>query len=346
MPLVWTLLGTLPPSIHLFNGDRASTLDFRAYNAYVERQQKLFSELSSSAVYPYDMSSLGKVTEQVRRHKEQDQAISYICKLSGNNDVDACQDALNLVARLILMTEVGSLERASGFMHQTGPQPLPLWDKDSLDSLTEKVFPISSHPTCTGIAVTPDLSAWSLENVAGIKIEFTDNLADHLRLTNNNTQMYVFHHVAFLEAQRHSINAQATLPQDLAEETLRTLAILFPQSDHWAALRSNRKKQVWLDRLCTHSSRVIDPQLAWCGTPSGESRYLSNFCFWKDRLVILKEEFDHSTPDSFSQWWYDRRNGVQWHNFWVAIVVLGLTAVFGLIQCILASIQVYKAYHP
>ncbi|KAF5537115.1 hypothetical protein FPHYL_12805 [Fusarium phyllophilum] len=199
-----TLLGALPNSIQLLNGDKVSKLDFRAYDAYVERQQKLFSELSSSAIYPHDTLSLGKVAAQILRHKQRDQAISYTCTLSGNNDLNACQDALNLVTRLILMIEVGSLEKASGFMHQTGPRPLPLWDEDYLDSLTGKLFPISSQQTCRGMAMTPELSAWSLENVAGIKIEFTDNLADHLRLTNNNTQLYIFHHVAFLEAQRNS----------------------------------------------------------------------------------------------------------------------------------------------
>jgi hypothetical protein len=198
-----TLLGALPSSIQLLNGDKVSKLDFRAYDAYVERQQKLFSELSSSAIYPHDTSSLGKVAAQIRRHKQRGQAISYICTLSGNSGLNACQDVVNLVSRLILMIEVGSLEKASGFMHQTGPRPLPIWDEDSLDSLTGKVFPIPSQQTYSGMTMTPDLSAWSLENVAGIKIEFTDNLADHLRLTNNNSQVYIFHHVAFLESQRH-----------------------------------------------------------------------------------------------------------------------------------------------
>ncbi|KAF4421750.1 hypothetical protein FACUT_10902 [Fusarium acutatum] len=204
MPLASTLLGTLPTSISLLNGDKVSKLDFRAYDSYVQRQQKLFGELSSSAVYPHDTFSLGKVADQIQRHKQRDQTISYICTLSGNGDVDACQDALNLVTRLILMIEVGNLEKASGFMHQTGPRPLPLWDENSLESLTEKIFPMSHHQSCGGITMTPEFSAWSLENVAGIKIEFTDNLADHLRLTNNNSQVYIFHHVAFLEAQRHS----------------------------------------------------------------------------------------------------------------------------------------------
>jgi len=198
-----TLLGALPSSIQLLNGDKVSKLDFRAYDAYVERQQKLFSELSSSAIYPHDTLSLGKVAAQIRMHKQRDQAISYVGTLSGNRDLNACEDTVNIVIRLILMIEVGSLQKDSGFLHQTGPLPLPLWDKDYLDSLTERLFPIPSQQTCSGMTMTPDLSAWSLENVAGIKIEFTDNLADHLRLTNNNSQVYIFHHVAFLESQRH-----------------------------------------------------------------------------------------------------------------------------------------------
>jgi hypothetical protein len=183
-------------------------------------------------------------------------------------------------------------------------------------------------------------------------------------LTNNNTQLYMFHHVAYLEQQRQTLvlsmipylrwdeyskltdwSITSILPEGLAEETLRTLAIFFPQSDYCGSLRSKRKKRVWLERLRAHSSRSIDRHLTWCGTPSMGSRELSNFRYWKDRLIIIKEEFDHSTPDSFSQWWHVRRNGVQWHNFWVAMLVLGLTALFGLIQCILAAIQVYKAYH-
>ncbi|KAI6753907.1 hypothetical protein HG530_013083 [Fusarium avenaceum] len=197
------------------------------------------------------------------------------------------------------------------------------------------------------MAIVPIFDAWGLENIAGIKTEFTDNLVDHLRLTNNNTQLYIFHQVAYLEQQRHSSASQnSLLPNGLAEETLRTLAIFFPQSDYCGSLRSTRKKRVWLERLYAHSTRTVDPQLTWCGSPSIEGRQLASFPYWKERLLIIKEEYDHSTPDSFAQWWHDRRNGVQWHNFWVAMLVLGLTAMFGLIQCILAAVQVYKAYHP
>ncbi len=38
--------------------------------------------------------------------------------------------------------------------------------------------------------------------------------------------------------------------------------------------------------------------------------------------MVLKQVYDESTPKTLSQWWHDRRNGVQWYTFWVAIVVL------------------------
>ena len=49
---------------------------------------------------------------------------------------------------------------------------------------------------------------------------------------------------------------------------------------------------------------------------------------------------------TINQWWNDRRNGVQWYTFWVAVLVLILTIVFGMAQTVEGALQVYKAYHP
>lgn len=125
-------------------------------------------------------------------------------------------------------------------------------------------------------------------------------------------------------------------PPALAEETLRTLALLFPQSDS-ATTR-------WIAKL--PSSMHLDSQLGKCGQLRIDDRQIENFRFWHDRLVILKETFDESRPSTLSQWWCDRRNGVQWYTFWVAILVLFLTIFFGVVQSIEGALQVYKAYHP
>lgn len=140
------------------------------------------------------------------------------------------------------------------------------------------------------------------------------------------------------------------LPPGLREETLKTLALLFPEREYIKYKRGRSRKQAWLRKLCQmHSkdfSSIVDDRLTRCGNLKTSDRQIERFKFWRDRLVVLKQAYDEATPGALSQWWHDRRNGVQWYTFWVAILVLVLTILFGLIQCIEGALQVYKAYNP
>jgi hypothetical protein len=124
------------------------------------------------------------------------------------------------------------------------------------------------------------------------------------------------------------------LPDGLREETLMTLALLFPKHD--------RTTQKWLNKQTTR----FDGTIQSCGALRLDERQIERFHFWHDRLIMLKQAFDQSRPANISQWWFDRRNGVQWYTFWVAIWVLFLTIFFGMVQSIEGALQVYKAYHP
>jgi hypothetical protein len=73
------------------------------------------------------------------------------------------------------------------------------------------------------------------------------------------------------------------------------------------------------------------------------SRVVEEYDYWRDRLIILQEVFDDSKPASLRQWWYDRRNKVQWSTFWVAVLVLFLTVLFGLIQSVVGIIQTWAS---
>jgi hypothetical protein len=101
---------------------------------------------------------------------------------------------------------------------------------------------------------------------------------------------------------------------------------------------------MWFKKLSSHVK--IDPRLIKCGHLRADDRQIENFTFWHDRLVILKQVFDEARPRTLSQWWFDRRNGVQWYTFWVAILVLTLTIFFGFAQCVEGALQAYKAFHP
>lgn len=126
------------------------------------------------------------------------------------------------------------------------------------------------------------------------------------------------------------------LPAGLVAETIRTIALLFPETD--------KRTEKWFRTLS--SSRRLDSKAIKCGRLRAEDRHIENFEFWYDRLAILKQVFDEAEPSTIRQWWCDRRKRVQWYTFWVAALVLALTVFFGLIQSVEGALQVYKAFNP
>lgn len=126
------------------------------------------------------------------------------------------------------------------------------------------------------------------------------------------------------------------------------MALLFPQDEFGTTRKFHRGKVDWLQDLIASHARhqIIDDGIGRCGTLRAEERRIERFPFWRDRLVILKQAFDEASPTSLSQWWHDRRSGERWYTFWVAILVLMVTAFLGLVQCVESALQVYKAYHP
>ena len=125
-------------------------------------------------------------------------------------------------------------------------------------------------------------------------------------------------------------------PPGFIDETLRTLSLLFPQYDP--------KSCKWVKSQQTQFG--LDHRISEAGQLTTEERQIENFAFWHDRIGILKQVFDEAEPRTIAQWWCDRRRRVQWYTFWTAVIVVILTVLFGVVQCIEGGLQVYKAYHP
>lgn len=139
-----------------------------------------------------------------------------------------------------------------------------------------------------------------------------------------------------ISSQKTTNHSSTLLPEGLAEETLQTLALLFPMT--------NPETRKWFENIAT--TQNIDKKAIRCGRLRIEDRRIKAFKFWHDRLVVLKQLFDEAEPSTISQWWCDRRRRVQWYTFWVAALVLALTVFFGVVQSVEGALQVYKAYHP
>ncbi|KAF4628029.1 hypothetical protein G7Y89_g10121 [Cudoniella acicularis] len=244
------------------------------------------------------------------------------------NEDEILKSSINLASRLFAMVHFGDLP------HEHSNQTRVPWTDGLLKDSVIKHF---SKPPVLGdrVKLQKVFNARNLHQIAGIEIYWTSNLADHLRMMEDDKKVAIFHYDSFLEI--HNKKDGLLFPKGFVEETRHTLALLLP---------SGPETRKWFRKQQASQNYKLDPKVIECGRLTADERQIENFMFWRDRLVILKQAFDEATPGNVSQWWWDRRNWVQWYTFWVAAIVLFLTIFFGLLQCIEGAIQAYKALVP
>lgn len=171
-----------------------------------------------------------------------------------------------------------------------------------------------------------------LESYHGFRIDFTDNLAQHLHLSHteggSKPLLLVYWHKIWLWNElRHT--QVSPLPQDLVGETLDTLNLLLPYNDHHAEKFLEKRKL----------SDIYG--LAWCGRPAERNLDLGRYKYWGERLVRLSNVVAKG-PSGMRQLKPGRGPGAirDFFNFWVAVVALAiLTIGFGTASVWLAAMQ-------
>jgi hypothetical protein len=124
------------------------------------------------------------------------------------------------------------------------------------------------------------------------------------------------------------ISSQAdVIPDAVIDETMLSLRLLFPDWDPYTSKFFNKIDQNTLGEDGVYPERI----------------YLTNFHYWRDRLLEVCFEYQ-SPPSAWRQIWTDRRNRLQWYTFWLAVAIFILTIVFGLISSITACMQTIYAY--
>ncbi|KAF4631367.1 hypothetical protein G7Y89_g6763 [Cudoniella acicularis] len=256
---------------------------------------------------------------------------------------DLIGDAIRLATRLLIMMPIEGLNTRGLTMRVSGETKIR-WEVGPIarvinSYISPGVFgfgQLKREPVKLGRI----FNARILERIASVKIRWTSNLADHLRMRDEDTVVEIFHNASFLKLHQHCQTQEQVLPSEFLDETLKTLALLMPEHD--------KDTEKWFKK---HQAKVqkqgklpLDPLVRECGQLKAEQRNIESFNYWQERLAILKQVFDEAEPKNIKQWWHDRRKLVQWSTFWVAALVLILTIVFGLIQCIEGGLQVWLAY--
>ena len=132
--------------------------------------------------------------------------IDQICaKFSSSNPVlasdpkDAKLNAsVTLAARLWLSISIDSLP------HFFTPGHVVRWDSDQClsDAIEKEISPTSQ--TTETVKLPKVFTAANLEKIAGIQVQWTSNLADHLALKDDDKKVMFFHQASFLELSRDS----------------------------------------------------------------------------------------------------------------------------------------------
>lgn len=173
--------------------------DRSAYCEYFREQFKLARHNDESLCQIYTLSTICDIVHQLKTGKERNDVKSELSnKYVGNGKQvnDRINNAINLAIRLWLMVHVGSRRGITG-------QTAIAWSGGCLQDVVAEHF-------CHQLVLTDSVkfervfNALNLERIAGVVIQWTPNLVDHLRLKEDGKRptLNIFHHAAFLHYHR------------------------------------------------------------------------------------------------------------------------------------------------
>ena len=218
--------------------------------------------------------------------------------------------------------------------------PLADWSKrPNYFTIYDRRFPIEDASR-ESVKLPKSFTAESLQKIGGIEVYWTDNVFDHLLLADDDTKVFLFHHVSYLQTLQKS--EKTPYPGEFLSETLRTISLLLPPV-------LGQPNPFFTSQLKSRSPQhPIDSAAGLVDRLNSSDRRIENFHFWRDRLVLLKRTYDDTEPKTLTQLWLDDRRKGQWFTFWVAVLVFVMTVFFGVLQTAGTWVQAWasvKALH-
>ncbi|KAF1922098.1 hypothetical protein BDU57DRAFT_564457, partial [Ampelomyces quisqualis] len=215
------------------------------------------------------------ITRNLEECRDRDTAKSHLKSLFSSQDhrhEDKILNKIDLAARVYKMINMGGGKYAiSGHCRLE-------WQEGNLNDFLSDYFDQKSELDRGSLKLELVFKDCKLRKIAGIKIQWTGNSMGHLRLVDEEDKVVaIFHHAPVLNIIANTISQ--IFPLGLVEETLRTIALLFPQND--------RETKGWFRKLPI--AQGLDKLLLKCGSLRLDDWQFGKFHFWHDRLVILNQ---------------------------------------------------------
>ncbi|KAK6223940.1 hypothetical protein LQW54_000085 [Pestalotiopsis sp. IQ-011] len=163
----------------LTNRDAVKHLTCEAYYEYYKRQLVyMVPRAGTPDIAAYSQLNILNLIQLLQTNPDHEAALNSLKSQTTVPSDDACENLVNLAARLLLMLN------------------------GTLSEFVQDYFAESPKLSHESIRLPKFFNAWSVAVVAGIEIDFTNNLADHLRLVEDDSKLLIFHHASFLELQQ------------------------------------------------------------------------------------------------------------------------------------------------
>lgn len=181
-----------------------SPVNLEAYFRYYTHQADFFLHDAGRHVMVRTHDHIVRLTHMLRQDidlvEAQDITRSQIFPGQDIDRHEALNASLHLAIRLLLMIEIGTTP--NGFS-RTGPKH---WRSGKISQvLLDHFTPPASLPD--KVRLERMFTARNLERIAGMRIKWTSNLADHLWVVDAENEdrlvVHIFHHASFLALQKN-----------------------------------------------------------------------------------------------------------------------------------------------
>jgi len=149
----------------------------------------------------YDISNirfhhLVEVVTMIHERKTRRYIESHLKTILEGDCREVSSEVIDLSVRLLLMIQTGSFRQVL----IPGQASLP-WREGSICDILDTHF---SHHNVLKDTIELDkaFKARNIERISGIRIVWTGNLLDHLRMSEDDTSVTIFHHASFLHFHR------------------------------------------------------------------------------------------------------------------------------------------------
>ncbi len=203
--------GTIPPAsreliARNFWGPKGGSPAYRPFNTdpyfhyYSEQCLAVYHAFSGRiplATHQDVVDIVQQMLQGLPRESLRQNLISKYPNLSAEkpSHLEVLDGSIDLAVRLLLMLDVGQFPRT-----HTGRKPLR-WTDGSLFSFLEETFGPQKILSHEGVKLDSQFTARNLDLIAGLRVELTTNLADHLLLHEEDKKVLIFHHASFLKNQ-------------------------------------------------------------------------------------------------------------------------------------------------